>query len=191
MHRAASLLVLAGGALAAATLFGDAPTAQAKPCGSRAVHAVIAGKHRCLRAGHGCVRRLDSQYHRYRFHCHGGVPVFGVLGLAPGPAFRRLEGGSRPGGYYVKMIWIGDPERFTGNFLLRGRRLDAWSVVRFSDTETPSPVAEGQMTLRRVSIPGEWREAHGPRYLRLPGPGCYGLQADGATFSTVVVFQAG
>lgn len=234
MRPVASLLVVAGGAAVVAALLARAPAVQARPCGAGAVHAVIAGKHRCVRAGHGCVSRLDTQYHRYRFHCHGGVleafvwaplrrplrlpvvepgspcpvsearqvhgrwgaalgdgPVFGVLGLAPGPAFRPLQGAPGPGGYYVKMIWIGDPARFTGNFLLRGRRLDGAGAVRFSDTETASPPAEARMALRRASEPGDWREAYGPRYLRVPGAGCYGLQADGTTISNVAVFEAG
>lgn len=33
---------------------------------------MIAGKHACLRAGQGCKRPLDRQYHRYGFHCHSG-----------------------------------------------------------------------------------------------------------------------
>lgn len=42
-----------------------------KPCAAGFVHAIIAGKHECLRAGQRCDRRSDKQYHRYGFHCHG------------------------------------------------------------------------------------------------------------------------
>ena len=48
------------------------PTAMNKKCSRAFVHAVIAGKHQCLKVGQRCNRRLDRQYHRYRFHCHTG-----------------------------------------------------------------------------------------------------------------------
>ena len=41
-------------------------------CAPGSVSAVIAGKHRCLKAGQTCKRSLDKQYHRYKFHCHSG-----------------------------------------------------------------------------------------------------------------------
>jgi hypothetical protein len=34
---------------------------------------VIGGKRLCLRAGQRCLKRLDRQYHRYKFHCHSGL----------------------------------------------------------------------------------------------------------------------
>jgi hypothetical protein len=33
---------------------------------------VINGKQTCLKAGRRCNKRLDRQYHRYKFHCHAG-----------------------------------------------------------------------------------------------------------------------
>jgi YVTN family beta-propeller protein len=48
------------------------PTTPTKKCSRGFVHAVIAGKHQCLRAGQRCKRRLDRTYHRYKFHCHTG-----------------------------------------------------------------------------------------------------------------------
>jgi Tol biopolymer transport system component len=38
----------------------------------RGVPAVIGGVRRCLRPPQHCNRRLDRQYHKYRFHCHSG-----------------------------------------------------------------------------------------------------------------------
>ena len=49
-----------------------APTSGSSPCARGLVHAVIGGRHRCLKPGRPCARRLDRQYHRYRFHCHAG-----------------------------------------------------------------------------------------------------------------------
>ena len=48
------------------------PSAATKRCKPGFRHAVIAGKHKCLRAGQRCTRRLDRRYHRYGFHCHSG-----------------------------------------------------------------------------------------------------------------------
>ena len=47
------------------------PDTAAKKCKRGLRHAVIAGAHRCLKAGQRCARRSDRAYHRYGFHCHG------------------------------------------------------------------------------------------------------------------------
>ncbi len=41
-------------------------------CAKGSLRAVINGKQTCLKAGQGCAKRLDRQYHRYKFHCHAG-----------------------------------------------------------------------------------------------------------------------
>lgn len=41
-------------------------------CPVGAAHAIIAGKHVCLREGQRCKKLLDRRYHRYGFHCHTG-----------------------------------------------------------------------------------------------------------------------
>jgi hypothetical protein len=48
------------------------PDEVAARCAKGAVPAVIGGKRTCLRAGQRCLKRLDRQYHRYKFHCHSG-----------------------------------------------------------------------------------------------------------------------
>jgi hypothetical protein len=69
------------GLLAALALIAAAPTASgtagsspsivaAKSCSSGYKHAVIGGKHKCLRRGQYCSHSKDSQYHKYGFHCH-------------------------------------------------------------------------------------------------------------------------
>jgi hypothetical protein len=50
------------------------PSAYAKSCSSRYVHAIIGGEHKCLAAGQFCARRYDRRYHRYGFHCHRWDP---------------------------------------------------------------------------------------------------------------------
>jgi YVTN family beta-propeller protein len=68
-----ALAALAAGALAGATVAPAAgPTWSDKKCSRGFVHAVITGKHTCLKAGQRCNKRLDRRYHRYGFHCHTG-----------------------------------------------------------------------------------------------------------------------
>jgi hypothetical protein len=72
------LLALSALALALTILVGApsseavAPRTPGKVCARGFVHAVIAGRHRCLKRGQRCARRYDRQYHRYGFHCHTG-----------------------------------------------------------------------------------------------------------------------
>ncbi|HEX8647835.1 MAG TPA: hypothetical protein VF715_13120 [Thermoleophilaceae bacterium] len=56
---------------AAAPIAGGSaePIAAAHTCKS-GKHAVIGGKHKCLRRGQFCSRSKDGQYHKYGFHCH-------------------------------------------------------------------------------------------------------------------------
>jgi hypothetical protein len=42
----------------------------AKTCSSGWTHAVIAGRHKCLRRGQFCARSAKRQYRRYGFRCN-------------------------------------------------------------------------------------------------------------------------
>jgi hypothetical protein len=68
-------MLVAGLALAAlaasVSIAADAPAAPQHRCQAGFRHAVIAGRHRCLKVGQRCTKRHDRQYHRYGFHCHG------------------------------------------------------------------------------------------------------------------------
>lgn len=44
----------------------------AKSCSAGYRHAVIGGRHKCLRRGQYCAKRYDRRYHRYGYHCHTG-----------------------------------------------------------------------------------------------------------------------
>jgi hypothetical protein len=71
--RALAVVLVLGAAVAAAAsaqAMRD-PQSAAHRCAPGARHAIIGGKHACLRAGARCQRRFDAQYHRYGFHCHG------------------------------------------------------------------------------------------------------------------------
>jgi pimeloyl-ACP methyl ester carboxylesterase len=65
----ASVLVLV---VAGAATGSVAPAATERRCAPGSTSATIAGKHVCLKKGARCIKRLDSAYHRYRYHCHSG-----------------------------------------------------------------------------------------------------------------------
>jgi Glycosyl hydrolase family 99 len=72
MKRVVLLVGLALAGLAASIpLAAVAPAAGEHRCQAGFRHAVIAARHRCLKAGQRCTRRHDRQYHRVGFHCHG------------------------------------------------------------------------------------------------------------------------
>ena len=71
---AVALFLLVGAACASASRAVPAaagPVVESKRCARGVPHAVIGGRHVCLRAGQKCSRRHDGRYHRYGFHCHG------------------------------------------------------------------------------------------------------------------------
>jgi len=47
-------------------------SAEAKTCSAGWVHASLSWGHKCLGRGQFCKSYQDREYHRYRFHCHGG-----------------------------------------------------------------------------------------------------------------------
>jgi hypothetical protein len=70
---AALALIAAAPAASGTAGQGSAPSiTAAKSCSSGYKHAVIGGKHKCLRKGQFCSKSKDGQYHKYGFHCHNG-----------------------------------------------------------------------------------------------------------------------
>jgi len=122
---------------------------------------------------------------------------YGVDGaLGPGPVYPMLGRASlltvfRPDGWQVwagqKVLWFVLPA-YTGPVLIRGRRLDGSQLMRFDDGADPPAqirLAPGET----VKWTGQVRGSRGrPSYVRVRVPGCYGVQLDGTSFSTVVVF---
>jgi hypothetical protein len=65
--------LVAGVLLASGVSGGSLPRQAVEArCTKGSVPAVIGGKRTCLRVGQRCAKRLDRQYHRYKFHCHSG-----------------------------------------------------------------------------------------------------------------------
>jgi hypothetical protein len=91
MRRVVGVVALTGFALALPVV-AAAPSSQAvgprgesKACPRGSVHAVIAGRDRCLKRGQPCARRHDRQYHRYGFHCHARTLTRAIKRGAPTP----------------------------------------------------------------------------------------------------------
>ncbi|MGZ8695201.1 MAG: hypothetical protein ACXWYS_07155 [Gaiellaceae bacterium] len=138
----------------------------------------------------------------------GSFARYGVgRGLGPGPAypigFRSVLKFPYPpdpswglgdtwGG--TKVLWFVAP-RYRGRVLVRGRRLDADTEVRF-DAGRAAVLPPDELR-----IPVGWQGGRPPgiklvgqRYmpsnLRLRESGCYAFQIDGTTFSRPIVFRA-
>jgi hypothetical protein len=81
--------------------------------------------------------------------------------------------------------WIADP-RYRGPLLIRGARIDAPGPVRFARDTGEHRKAIYQRRGQAVQ-PNGWRVWGGVMLVRKPG--CYGLQVDGLSFSSVIVIR--
>ena len=116
----------------------------------------------------------------------GPGPVYPMLGR-PGllTFFRPDEWGRVWAGQ--KVLWFVLPD-YKGPVLIRGRRLGGSQLMRFDDgTNPPAQIrlAPGETVTWTGQVPGSRGR---PSYVRVRVPGCYGVQIDGTSFSTVVVF---
>ena len=67
----ATLAVVAAAPIAGSAASGEAGhLTTAKSCGNGYKHAVIGGKHKCLRRGQYCSRSRKSEYPKYGYHCN-------------------------------------------------------------------------------------------------------------------------
>ncbi len=99
----------------------------------------------------------------------------------------KVPVGRRDGGDYALLALLTAPPGFQGQALVRGRQLNGSMDVRFSGGDDPAPPALWQIAPESASMAGGWLTWN--VYLHVHGPGCYGLQIDGPTFSEVIVFQ--
>jgi len=121
-------------------------------------------------------------------------PVYPIVATDPEDASRETartgvvryaSGRSEGGWYFVKVLWTESP-RYRGPVLVRGRQLDGPQLVRFEFGSRPS--AELRLWDPSGGYVSGWLGR--PSFMRLRGPGCFGLQVDGKNFSRTIVFEA-
>lgn len=115
----------------------------------------------------------------------GTGPAYPVFGTSAPGGIVSLGGDLRRSGWYLhKTIWAVSG-RYRGPVLVRARRVDGPSPVRFGfDRHLFVPRDELRIS---PATRRSWRLIGS--YTFLQGPGCYAFQADGLTFSKVVVFE--
>jgi hypothetical protein len=117
----------------------------------------------------------------------GPGPVYPILGASRLlRVFERDDWGTWRG---TKVLWFAH-QRYRGNVLIRGRRLDGWQRLRFDDGAVPSD----ELRIAAGPSPASWRDQPAgsrgrPSYIRVRAGGCYGVQIDGTSFSRTVVFR--
>ncbi len=122
--------------------------------------------------------------------------AFGPV-LGSGPAYPvgfktdgvyDFSGAVEEGGWYLlKVLWVGDPQAYTGPILVRGKQLDGTGELRFGPGASPADELQLDADAGLVSG-GDWFDW--PGYTRLKSPGCYAYQVDGTSFSKVITFRA-
>ncbi len=103
----------------------------------------------------------------------------GTVQYAPAETFYSQEWGGQ------KTLYAISPD-YQGDVLLRGHQLDGSGDLRFGIGDVPA-----DKQVKRASP--DYNDNHWSYaidYMRMRAPGCYALQADGTTFSEVIIFQA-
>jgi hypothetical protein len=145
--------------------------------------------------GHRCPRTQSVRRVPGIVAALGRGPAYPTVGSRVGIAYIGPHSDTTHIGtwYFHKTIWTVDA-KYQGPLLLRGRRIDMMGPLRFQAYGPPS-LAHSRAESRWPAgwptenrTPSGWRQLPGATVLR--GPGCYAFQADGLTFSNVIVFQA-
>jgi hypothetical protein len=144
-----------------------------------------------LERGAACpASRVDARVAWSRAGIAEGVgpgPVYPILGRSKRLAVFARDGWGAWRG--TKVLWFVH-QRYRGNVLIRGRRLDGWQRLRFDDGLVPSD----ELRIAAGLSPARWRDQPSgsrgrPSYIRVRAGGCYGVQIDGTTFSRTVVLR--
>jgi len=104
--------------------------------------------------------------------------------------------GQAPGYISGQVIWYSagpqgvviliDP-KYTGPVLVRTRRLDGEGLIAWSGQGSTSLSSDGAMGLPQTSSPPYWGTWAGS--MTPSAPGCYGIQLDGTSFSSIAVIS--
>lgn len=128
-------------------------------------------------------------------------PDSGLFAAGDGPAYPAGLGAfngaiTRPGAVGatqgIRLDWFVAP-RYSGPVLVRGGQIDGVNDVRFSSANPTSGVGFSLNPELQLTGMGDVPSGFGWRrwntYLETTVPGCYALQMDGASFSTIVVIE--
>ena len=139
-----------------------------------------------LAAGQACVTTPGKQVNPDMGPALGEGPVY-MVGYGTEGTMSYYGGREDDGWYYLETIWTAPPD-FHSMFLLRGHQVDGPNQVRFSTNFTSAPALEAVWSLGEAgSAASGWLPwIH---YVRVRAPGCYGVQVDGLTFSSVIRFR--
>jgi hypothetical protein len=176
-------------ALAVAGTLGASAWSSAAPalrCGPRAVHAVVAGKQRCLADGRPCRAGRNATYHRYVFDCVHGYLEFWWNGLLRRPLHLPTlgSGSSCPAsrargtlGFYGSLAFGPGPayptlaaesDHAVLQYLV-GWGDDGWDGTKALWT-VPSYYGPYVVRGRQLDGPGELRFDQGPAWTRRMNP---------------------
>jgi hypothetical protein len=103
-----------------------------------------------------------------------------------------LSQANRQNSDFSMPILLTTPPAYTTDMLVRGQPMDGPNALLFSLSSGSEVLGELQLSPdtagTAAGADGDW--LIWSAYLVVSGPGCYGLQIDGAGFSEVLVFQA-
>lgn len=144
---------------------------------------------------------------------NGGKGKGPDFGFGPGPAYLSGTNALYPGAFDNE-VWLIEPT-YRGPVLVRGRQINGGAAISFAEPITfpvggfssagspPPGTPAATVTIdgspvpfyleldlpaaTEVDAPGYWRMFFARTHI--DAPGCYAVQVDGLTFSSVIVFQ--
>ena len=120
----------------------------------------------------------------------GAGPLY-LVGLGPQGQL-DLSQANQQNGQFSMPVLLTTPPAYVADMLVRGQPIDGPNAILFSLSPGSQLLGELQLSPdtagTAAGADGDW--LIWSAYLVVSGPGCYGLQIDGAGFSEVLVFQA-
>ncbi len=140
-----------------------------------------------LAPGDPCPVAPDTQVDPSFGDAVGSGPLY-LVGLGQQGTVDLNQAADYRNGLYTVLLLAIAPPAYAVDMLMRGRQVDGSNSVLF--TLSPGSDLLGQWQLSPDAAGQSetgWLAWNG--YIEVPGPGCYGLQIDGAGFSEVVIFR--
>ena len=142
-----------------------------------------------LGAGEPCPVVPGSQVNPTLGAALGTGPLY-LIGLGSQGQLDLSQANQQSGDYSMPVL-LTTPPAYTTDMLVRGQPMDGPNAILFSFSPDAQVLGELQLSPdtagTAAGADGDW--LIWSAYLVVSGPGCYGLQIDGAGFSEVLVFQ--